>query len=137
MRQKNWNLFILMVVAFLFMLTILDAAADPHLGRGANPAHDEYHEWYKTLYMKERGYQHISCCDDQDCQPVKFLGWDKDGNPKLLTRYGPLTAPFDKIQIQPSPDQGWHACLMAYPDGHGNIENYIMWYCVIAPEGNG
>lgn len=96
--------------------------------------HEEFHDWYRTLYMKERGYQHIKCCDDKDCQPVEFLGWTKDGDPKLKTRFGVLVAPFEKVQFQPTPDQKWHACLIQTTEDYGGGDNVITWYCVIAPE---
>lgn len=133
MRKLNWNVFFLMVVSFLFMLNLMHAAK-AQVNRGYNPGHSEFHEWYKTLKMKERGYQHISCCSDYDCQPVKFLGWDAKGNPRIRSRFGEHTVPFEKIQQQPSPDQGWHWCGVQNGGAYGDDELFLMNYCLIAPE---
>jgi hypothetical protein len=75
-----------------------------------NPEHDKYHEWYQNLQNgKKQG-----CCSNKHCRPIPdtdlrhgISGWE------LLLNGVWRTVPSYAILDIPSPNGGYHACIVA------------------------
>jgi hypothetical protein len=91
------------------------------LGLLSSPA--AAHGWYSGLKIPNGPMAGASCCDESDCKPTEYCVLP-NGKQGLVSRFGCVSIPWDKVLGVASPDGGPSICEAPY------TANFVP-YCVV------
>ena len=87
--------------------------------------HAKFHHWYHTLKQPDNAV--ASCCNNQDCRPVKYRVTPQGVSMLINGRW--LVVPQSKVMEKETPDQGAHWC------GVREQSEDPHTYCAVIPRG--